>query len=123
MGIDGIGRPKTIVARSATLAKPKRGVVIEIFGVGQPASLVKVVAGGAANGVVLRRPGNFRQKLRDDKTVGRLPQMLPESPPAEVVGPFQVLVGALKERDIRRQKVPRFGVGKGVFVKLLVLGV
>ena len=79
-----------------TAAEPEDGIVVEILRVSQPSALVEVVPGRAADRVVLGRPRHLRQELRDDVAVGRLLDVLAVGPPAEVVRPDEVLVGAVE---------------------------
>ena len=49
--------------------------------------------------------------------------MLSISPEAEVVGPLDILVGTLKQRDVSLEKVPCLGVGNCVGIKFVVFRV
>ena len=85
----------------------------------QPAPLVEVVTGGAADGVVLTRPANGRHELSDDEAVLGFLDVLAIHPPAEVVGAAEVLVRAVKQGDVVFQKsvgVLVFDVGKHFLV-------
>ena len=81
------------------------------------------MAGGAADRVVFRGPAHGRQELGDDETVRRLLDVLAVGPPAEVVGPLDLRVGALEPRHVLPQELRRLGVRDYLRVQLLVGGV
>src|ERR1017187_6482696 len=91
-----VGNPEAVAAYAAALAQPEDGIVVEVAGVAEPAPFVVMESGGAVNGVTLPRPRHIRQKLRDDESVGRLPEVLAVRPPAEVVDLLQRPIRALE---------------------------
>ena len=58
-----------------------------------PAALVKVVAHGTVDRIVFLAPAHLRQELGHHKTVGRLLDVLPVGPPAEVIDLLDSLSG------------------------------
>ena len=72
----------------------------------RPAAFRKVKTGGATDRVV--NPGvlHRRQEFGDDKTGGRLDEMLTERPPAEIIQLLNFRVRAFKKRNFFLQPVP-----------------
>src|SRR5581483_1500697 len=116
----GVRRPEAVAAWLAAFAKPENGIIIEVFGGGQPAAFVKVVAGRAINRVLFSRPRHVREKFGDDETVGRLFDVFAKRPPPEVVSLLEFFVRAFEQRNVGRQKTPRGGVGNAARVQFAV---
>ena len=118
---DGICGPEGIAAGIAALAEPEARVVIENFRIAQPAALVKVMARRATDGVEFPGPAHVRQELVHDEPGGRLLDVLPVGPPAEIISRRDLLVRAVEQRDVALQKIPRGRVGDRPLVEFVVL--
>ena len=116
-----IRRPETVATRFATAAKPEAGIVIEKLWITQPASFVKVMSGGAVDGVVFSGPAHVGQKLIHDEARWSSFDVLPVSPPAKVVGGLDVIVRAVEQRNVVLQKIPGRRVGEFTLVEFLVV--
>lgn len=106
-----------------SFAKPKNRVVIQVFWIGQPASFVKVVARRTINRVVLSRPRHVGQKFRDDEAVGCQLDVLAIRPPAEIVNFLNVLIRALKERNVVLKKIPSGAIRNISGIKFMIIRV
>ena len=90
----------------------------------QPASFAEVVSRGAHDRVVHAAPADLRQELRHaPAALLALAQVLAVGPPAEVVRPLDLTIGAREERHVVREELFRHHVGKSVRRSLLVAGV
>ena len=110
--------------RRVLAGEPEAGVVRKVLWIAQPASFAEVVPRRAHDRVVGAAPSHLRQELRDAPSAARaLADVLAEGPPAEIVGAFDLAVGAREERDVLREELLGGGVRDGVRDSLLVIGV
>jgi len=116
-----VGGPETVTPHAPAFAKPEDRVVVQVFRVVEPAALVEMVTRWTVDRVVLARPPDFRQKLRYDKAIRSVFDVLAIRPPAKVVLKLKVLIRALKKRDILFQKLPGLFIGDLLNVQLFVI--
>ena len=87
----------------AVRPEPESRIVRRDGRVVHPPRLAQVVSSGTDYGVVLPRPSDLRQKLRDDPALGRLHAVAAEGAPAELVRAVDVRVRAFERGHSSRR--------------------
>ena len=122
-GAEGVGGREAVEAGGASSSKPELRVVGKVLAIPQPAAFVEVMRRRRTDRVVFAGPGNLGEEFGDDEAFGRLLDVLPVGPPAEVVRLFQALVRAFEERNVSLQPLPGRSVVDASRFPLRVVGV
>ena len=114
---------KTVSAGIALFPAPIRGIIFQIGRILQPTTLVEMMGGRTANGIVLPSPRHIRKELSDNEAFRGRFHMLAESPPPEKPCLLQFLVRALEDRNILFQELFRLIIRELLDVNLLISGI
>ena len=114
---------ETVSAGVALFPAPICGIIFQIGRILQPTTLVEMMGGRTANGIVLPSPRHIRKELGDNEAFRGRFHMLAESPPSEIPCLLQFLVRALEDRNILFQELFRLVIRELLDVNLLISGI